>query len=96
MKGYIYTLTCKDTEIKDYYIGSTLKPKKRMNDHRYECSTAWRINYDYKVYQFIRQNGFIDNWEMNIIEEVEITDRKELSIIERKYINEDKPQLNTH
>ena len=95
MIGYIYTLTCKDTNIKDLYIGSTLKPKKRMNDHRYECSTEWRINYDYPIYKFIREHGSFDNWEMKIIEEVEINNRKELSVIERKYIKDCNPELNT-
>jgi len=95
MKGYIYSLNCKDTNIKDYYIGCTLHPNKRMNDHRYESTTEWRINYDYKVYKFIRENGNIENWEMKIIEEVEITNRKELTLIESKYINDCKPTLNT-
>ena len=67
-KGLIYKFCCKDTTIKEIYIGSTTNFTKRKNCHKNTCNNPNAKQYNYKVYQFIRDNGGWDNWEMILIE----------------------------
>ena len=63
----IYKIYCKDTTITDIYIGSTKKSlKRRWNNHKSICDNQISIAYNDYKYQYIRENGGIDNW--NIIE----------------------------
>ena len=52
-KAYIYRLCCKDTDIKEEYIGSTKNFTKRKAQHKRECVKKT----DLKVYNFICENG---------------------------------------
>ena len=67
-KALVYKLCCKDTTIKEIYIGSTTNFTKRKNCHKNTCNNPNAKQYNYKVYQFIRDNGGWDNWEMILIE----------------------------
>ena len=44
---YIYQIKCKNTEIKDFYIGSTRHWEARKNSHRYASNN----NVQFKLYQ---------------------------------------------
>jgi len=89
----IYKISCKDENITDNYIGSTIDFNKRKIQHKYSCNNENDKCYNFKVYNFIRDNGGFDNWKIEIIEELETTDKYEMRDIERKYI-EDKNNNN--
>jgi hypothetical protein len=81
--GIIYKLCCKDTTIKDIYIGSTCSFRRRKNAHKTSCQNETNTNYNCYVYQFIRDNGGFSNWEMIEIKKVNCNDKRELEKEER-------------
>jgi len=68
-KTIIYRLVCKDTNIKECYIGSTTNMTKRKQAHKSSCNNETSKNYNDKKYIFIRNNGGFDNWSLIMIEE---------------------------
>jgi len=93
----MYRLVCKDPRIKEIYIGSTKQPLyKRYYEHKKSCYNEKEKCYNYYVYQFIRENGGIENFEMIEIErydrEVERTERLQ---IERLWLEFYEATLNT-
>ena len=84
----IYKIKCLTTD--DFYIGSTNNFIRRRYEHRtsYNCNVK---NSCDKLYDFMRLNGGLDNFEFSIVEENISINKK---IIEQKYINELKPSLN--
>ena len=93
-ESMIYKLCCKDTTIEEIYIGSTTNFRDRKKAHKKDCNTINKRDYNRKVYQFIRNNGGWDNWDMILIAKVNCNDRLELRKKEREYIEEYKPSLN--
>ncbi len=87
----IYKLCCKDTNITDIYIGSTTNFYRRKSQHK-SCSKSYN-NYKY---QFIRDNGGFENWDMVLIKNVNVSNKRELEQVEREYIDELKPILNSN
>ena len=69
-KTIMYKLVCKDLSINELYVGHTTDFKTRKNSHKNNCNN---INdskkYNINVYQFIRENGNWDNWDMIKIED---------------------------
>ena len=92
--SHIYKLCCKDTDIKEIYIGSTVNFRNRKCQHKSNCNNINRKEYNFKVYKFIRDHGNWDNWDMVLIETVSCNTKLELHKIERKFIEELKPLLN--
>ena len=91
----IYKLCCKNTDIKEIYIGSTTNFRVRKNKHKSNCyNIKDDRKYNLKVYQFIREHGGFENFDMILIETVNCNTKLELHKIERKYIEELKPILN--
>ena len=90
----VYKISCVDSNIKEFYIGSTDDLEKRVESHTNSCNNK-TSNSNYKVYKFIRENGGISNWEINPIEiyECEMT-KLQLKIEEQFYMDEYKPELN--
>ena len=64
-KTIIYKIVCKDINIKDCYVGSTTDFVRRRYKHK---SASEIITHQTYVYDFIRQNGGWNNWEMIEIE----------------------------
>ena len=93
-KSHIYKLCCKDTDIKEIYIGSTTNFRNRKSQHKSVCNNINEKGYNCKVYSFIREHGGFQNWDMILIETVSCNTKLELLKIERKYIEELKPSLN--
>ena len=93
-KGLIYKLCCKDPNITDIYIGSTTNMRHRKCTHKYSCNTPTGKNYNLKVYQFIRNNGGFDNWNIILVEYVNCNSKQELEKEERVVIQLLKPTLN--
>jgi predicted GIY-YIG superfamily endonuclease len=91
-KSVIYKLCCKDPLIEDIYIGSTTNMKVRKGHHKSLCNNQIYKTYNY---QFIRENGGFENWDMIMIEEYSCNSKKELEKRERYWIDELKPSLNS-
>jgi hypothetical protein len=86
----IYKLVCLDTNITDFYIGSTTNFKNRKSRHKQHTLK----NKDIKVYNFIRQYGGWSNWKMIEIETYKCNNKRELEKREFELIQELKPTLN--
>jgi group I intron endonuclease len=93
-KSIIYKICCKDVNVKEIYVGSTVKFPKRKIKHRYSCNTESNSTYNYPVYQYIRNNGNFDNFDFVIIEEYKAIDKKDLHKRERYWIEVLNPSLN--
>ena len=92
--GLIYKLCCKDASITDEYIGSTTCRYRRKKEHKNECNNENRDGYNRYVYQYIRENGGFDNWDMIILEEYSCESRVQLEMKEREWIELRRPTLN--
>jgi hypothetical protein len=82
----IYKIVCNDVNIKDLYVGHTTNFVKRKNGHKSDCNNVNSKQYNIYVYQFIRNNGGWDNFNMVIIEKYPCNDRLEASRYERYWI----------
>ena len=89
-----YQLCCKNTNITDIYIGSTTAFRNRKYQHKQCCNNENGKKYNKKAYQFIRNNGNFENWDMIEIEKYKATDKRELEKRERYWIDTLKPSLN--
>jgi len=84
MKGIIYKITCNETG--ESYYGSTIcSLNRRMTLHKSGCKD-WKEGKSHYVTSFsIIERG---NYLYSIIETVECEDKKQLAVLERKYIEE--------
>jgi len=94
-ESMIYKLCCKDSNITDFYIGSTTNFSRRKSQHKKNCNNQTDEHYNLKVYKIIRDNGGFENFDMILIEKVNVDNKRDLEKIERKYIDELKPSLNS-
>ena len=92
--GLIYKLCCKDTNITDFYIGSTTSFRHRKSNHKTCCNNEKRRAYNLNLYKFIRENGGFLNWDMVLIEYYKSNSKLELEKREREIIENLKPTLN--
>ena len=90
----IYKIVCKDLNIKDLYVGSTTNFTQRKRCHKDSCNFSHQRNYNFYVYQFIRENGGWNNWDMIEVEKYKCNDRNEKDKRERYWIEELKATLN--
>ena len=90
----IYKLYCKDTNITDFYIGSTTSFRRRKAHHKSSCNNEKSGKYNYDVYKFIRENGGWVNWDMVLVEYYKCDTKLELEKREREVIKNLKPTLN--
>lgn len=91
----IYKIVCKDLEIKDVYVGHTTDFTNRKYQHKSACSCENDKHYNYKVYEFIRENGGWDNFEMIEIEKYNCKDANEARARERYWYEELNATLNS-
>ena len=89
-----YKIVSKDENIKDCYVGKTKNFKKRVLDHKSNCNNENYKNYNIKLYQYIRENGGINNFNFIEIETNEYDD-KNSAIRERYWIEELNANLNS-
>jgi len=87
----IYKIVCNDLTITDCYVGSTTNFTKRKNSHKFNCKTQPQ-----SVYEFIRQNGDWDNWEMVLVEEFPTTSKLLLEQRERYWFETLNATLNNN
>ena len=93
-KTFIYKICCKDPAITDVYIGHTTNVVKRRCCHKHRCNNDKDKHYNIYVYQFIRDNGGWDNWDMIVLIELNCKDKNEALRNERKYLEELQATLN--
>ena len=89
--GIVYKLFCLDSDIKEFYIGSSTNFKKRKRDHKHNCNNENSNGHNLKVYKFIRANGGYNNFDYEILLE---TIEDDIKKIEQKYIDDLQPTLN--
>ena len=92
----VYKLKCRDTNITEFYIGSSMNFIKRKSDHKCVSNNLNDTHYCSPLYMFINVNGCFDNWEFEIIKEYNLISKKELTIEEQKYKDLLKPELNSY
>ena len=81
--GIIYTITCKDISIQEYFMCSTKYTEKYEekrhkhncdNGHLFLCKNYTHTSYncynnlDNSLYKYIRDNGGWENWKFTVIE----------------------------
>ena len=84
-KTIIYKIVCKNEDVKDVYVGSTTRFNERRREHKKHCINKIYKEYNYKVYQMIRENGGWDNWDMIEIIKQPCKDGDESHALERHY-----------
>jgi len=93
--GVIYKLKHnEDYDDLNIYIGSTTNFKNRKYQHKNNCIKEKKLEYNYRVYQFIRANGGWNEWVMIAIEEYPCDSKKKLETRERYHIDFLRPTLN--
>ncbi len=85
-KSLMYKIVCKDTNIKNVYIGSTTSFKHRKSQHKYTCNNENDKHYNHNVYKFIRDNGGWNNFDMVLIDYTPCNTKLQLHKLERQYI----------
>jgi hypothetical protein len=95
IKSTIYRLFCKDPNITDCYIGSTCDYKQRKRQHKSDCTNENSKRYNFKVYQFIRQNEGWQNWAFEVLEQFECNMKQERLERELHYIKLNNATLNS-
>ena len=88
----VYSIQCLDENIKEFYIGSTDNFNKRVKSHKDDYNSGRNV----KVYNFIRENGGISNWEINYIQKFKFLTKEELRQYEQRYLDDYKPELNAN
>ena len=91
MISCIYKIYCKDSNIKDIYIGKAKDYKGRIATHKHSA----KKNTEQKLYKFIKENGGFENFDFEIIQELTERNLNIINDIEREYICIYKPTLNT-
>jgi predicted GIY-YIG superfamily endonuclease len=92
----IYKIYCINREIENIYIGSTTDFRQRYMKHRACCiNNSNNKKNNLLLYIFMRENGGVDNWEMEIIEKFSCKTKKELLLKEQEYIDKLNPTLNS-
>jgi len=90
----IYKIFCKDPTIKDVYVGHTTNFHKRLLQHKTICNKV--LNNTLKVYEFIREHGGWDNWDMVEIAKYNCKDRSEATLKEHEHFVSTNSTLNTN
>ena len=87
-------ISSRDEKVPEIYIGSTSNFIRRRKEHFYSCNNINCKSHNFKLYRFIRSNGGIDNFVMEILERCYEDENK--FEIEKKYIRLYNPELNSH
>ncbi len=91
----IYKICCKDSNVKEIYIGSTTNLYNRNRSHKSRCNNPNDNHYNIKIYKFIREHGGWDNWEMVELYKYPCNSKEELEIEERNAWEKYDSQLNS-
>ena len=95
-KTHFYKIVCKDISITDCYVGHTTDFTKGKNHHKRNCYNQKSKNFTNYVYQFIRENGGWDNFDMVIVKIQECENSLEARRIEREFVEQLQATLNRY
>jgi len=84
--GVIYIIKHKTDDTKKVYVGSTNDFKKRISQHRKNCNNEKNKKYNFKLYQYLRENGGFYMYEIIILECYVCNFKNELYYKEDDYI----------
>ena len=90
-----YKIFCKDSSVKELYIGHTTNFVQRKYAHKQGCINPKSVNYNCKLYNVIRDNMGWDNWTMEIIAFHNCEDLMAAKKQEQQYFEEYKATLNS-
>ena len=88
----IYKIYCKDSTIKDTYIGHTTNFSKRKYQHKVTCNNN---KNDLKIYKIINEHGGWENWDIIEIAKCNCKDAIEARIKENEYYLLENSSLNS-
>ena len=94
-KTVIYKIQCKDPAIKETYGGHSTNLHVRTGIHKSVCNNPNADGYNIYLYQFIRDNGGWNKWEVLHQYNFPCNNREEADIEEERFIQEQGCQLNT-
>jgi hypothetical protein len=92
----IYKLVCRDITVSEIYVGHTTDFTNRKSKHKNNCINIRHKEYNFKVYQYMRENGGFLNWQMVEIEKFPCLDEIEACKRERYWIETLKSSLNSN
>ena len=92
MKYYIYKIYKPETEY--LYIGSTNKLSTRKSHHKKNTNNRAKKSYHRVLYKTIRENGGLEAFIFEKLEEIEVQTPQEARLKELEYITRLKPSLN--
>ena len=87
----IYKIISKDINISDVYVGHTTDFEYRLKKHTEDTK-----RYNHRLYNFIKENGGFENFEMIKIEDFPCSSKQDAIIREQFWITELKADLNTN
>jgi len=83
---YIYYILDKDGVV--HYVGSTSNMNSRKSGHKYCCRTEKDKRYHLDIYQYIRDHGGFDNFEIIPVRKIEdVKNKTDLLIAEQDEMN---------
>jgi len=88
----IYKINCKDKCIKDLYVGHTTNFVQRKKQHKMACNNLYN---KCKLYETIRNNGGWENWNMEILNFFNCTDKCDARKKEQEYFISQNANLNS-
>jgi len=95
--GIVYKLHHRSKDLdNNFYIGSTVSEKDRRWKHKTACNNQNDPKYNYKVYQFIRENDGWNSWELEPIKKYFNVTIRQLERYEQQTRDELLPNLNNH
>ena len=92
---HFYRIVCRDLNVKDCYVGHTTDFYSRKCRHKSNCNNTNQEHYKLYVYEFIRENGGWENWDMILIKTEKCNNELEARARERYYIEMFKFSLNS-
>ena len=93
-KAAIYKIVCRDTQIKECYVGSTTDLTRRRYFHKSTSENSNDRRYKFFLYQFIRRNGGWENFDLVKIEDFPCNNKEDLHKRERYWIETLNSSLN--
>jgi len=94
-KTIIYKIVHKtNPEDYDVYVGHTTNIQSRKRQHKHNCNNPNSRDYNFKIYQYIRENGGWDNFEIIKIEKYPCNSRNEASQKEQEWFYKLNAKLN--
>ena len=90
----IYKIICKNSNIKDIYVGHTTNFVQRKYAHKQNSYNKKSLNYMSKLYKTIRENGGWNNWNMIMVDFFKCNNSEEARKKEQEYYEKLNANLN--